>query len=61
MDPDAVRSRAADLPTEPGVYQFRADGRTLYVGKAVDLRNRVRSYARPRSDRIARMVDAAEA
>jgi excinuclease ABC subunit C len=60
MDPDAVRSRAADLPTEPGVYQFRADGRTLYVGKAVDLRDRVRSYARPRSDRIARMVDAAE-
>ncbi|MGQ0521403.1 MAG: DEDD exonuclease domain-containing protein [Actinomycetota bacterium] len=35
----------ADLPRRPGVYLFRdAGGRTLYVGKAVNLRRRVRSY-----------------
>jgi excinuclease ABC subunit C len=33
--------------------------RVLYVGKAVDLRDRVRSYADPRGERIARMVAAA--
>ena len=34
-----------DLPAQPGVYIFRnADGQVLYVGKAVNLRNRVRSY-----------------
>ncbi|MFB6079083.1 MAG: excinuclease ABC subunit C [Halarchaeum sp.] len=61
MDADAVRDAASDLPAEPGVYQFqRADGGTLYVGKAVDLRTRVRSYADPRSARIARMVERAE-
>jgi DNA polymerase-3 subunit epsilon len=34
-----------DVPTGPGVYRFiAADGTTLYVGKATDLRSRVRSY-----------------
>lgn len=33
------------LPRSPGVYLFRAaDGRVLYVGKATNLRARVRSY-----------------
>lgn len=33
------------LPTQPGVYQFKnASGEVLYVGKAVNLRNRVRQY-----------------
>jgi len=59
MDATAVRDAASDLPREPGVYHFVAD-RVLYVGKAVDLRDRVRSYADPRSARIAQMVDRAE-
>ncbi|MFB6268801.1 MAG: excinuclease ABC subunit C [Halobacterium sp.] len=61
MDADAVRARASDLPAKPGVYQFeRADGTVLYVGKAVDVRERVRSYADPRSERIQRMVERAD-
>ncbi|MEM4781168.1 MAG: excinuclease ABC subunit C [Halalkalicoccus sp.] len=60
MDGTELRDRAATLPREPGVYQFLGGGTTLYVGKAVDLRDRVRSYADPRSARIRRMVRAAE-
>ena len=33
------------LPTKPGVYQFKnTDGKIIYVGKAQNLRNRVRQY-----------------
>ncbi|WEL18092.1 Excinuclease ABC subunit C [Halorhabdus sp. SVX81] len=63
MDSAEVRSRAGDLPTEPGVYQFvdssDEDATVLYVGKAVALRDRVRSYADPRGERIRRMVERA--
>ncbi|MFB6308256.1 MAG: excinuclease ABC subunit C [Haloarculaceae archaeon] len=60
MNAAAVRERASDLPREPGVYQFFEGESVLYVGKAVDLRDRVRSYADPRSERIARMVERAD-
>ncbi|QRY22539.1 MULTISPECIES: excinuclease ABC subunit C [unclassified Halobacterium] len=68
MNGDEVRARASELPAEPGVYQFvardpdgTADGeRVLYVGKAVDIRDRVRSYGDPRSERIAGMVARAD-
>jgi excinuclease ABC subunit C len=61
MDGAAVRERANDLPREPGVYQFEeGNGTVLYVGKAVDVRDRVRSYADPRGERIRRMVDRAD-
>ncbi|EMA52829.1 excinuclease ABC subunit C [Halococcus thailandensis] len=60
MDAAHVREHAGELPREPGVYQFQEGETTLYVGKAVDIRDRVRSYADPRSRRIARMVERAE-
>jgi len=41
----AVQARLAGLPDRPGVYIMRdAKGRIIYVGKAIVLRNRVRSY-----------------
>ena len=41
-----------DLPGTPGVYVMRdADGRVIYVGKSVHLRDRVKTYFAKRSER----------
>ena len=43
--PARVQEILDNLPTRPGVYLHKdAQGRILYVGKAVNLRSRVRSY-----------------
>jgi excinuclease ABC subunit C len=48
---ERIAAKAARLPTGPGVYLFLdADGQALYVGKAADLRARVRSYLKPGGD-----------
>ena len=43
--PTDFSDKLAAVPTTPGVYLMKdARGKILYVGKAVVLRNRVRSY-----------------
>ena len=51
MSTDQLRAQVAALPAKPGVYNFRdASGKVIYVGKAANLRSRVRSYfGSPRS------------
>ncbi len=53
-------SLVADAPSAPGVYRFLDDhGEVLYVGKATDLRARLRTYfGRDPRRRIADMVRA---
>lgn len=47
-----LREKAAVLPTQPGVYLYQNEhGEVLYVGKAKNLRSRVRSYFN--DDRLA--------
>ncbi len=49
------------LPTKPGVYLMKgATGTIIYVGKAISLRNRVRSYFHASADhppKVRRMVE----
>ncbi len=55
-----VNEKLESLPTGPGVYQHKdAEGTVLYVGKAKNLRNRVRQYfqkARSMDPRIEAML-----
>ncbi len=40
-----MKERLKNVPKQPGVYMFKdSEGRVVYVGKAVVLRNRLRSY-----------------
>jgi excinuclease ABC subunit C len=58
--PELVQEKLKAVPKSPGCYVYRDEkGEVLYVGKAIVLRNRVRSYFRESADhsnRIRRMV-----
>ncbi|HVK44312.1 MAG TPA: excinuclease ABC subunit UvrC [Micropruina sp.] len=44
-NPESYRPATGTIPTEPGVYRFSdSTGRVIYVGKAVNLRQRLTSY-----------------
>lgn len=52
-----VLEKIKGLTTEPGVYLWKDEkGRILYVGKAVNLRNRVKSYVRKDSNRAVKVA-----
>jgi len=61
--PDTLAQKLDHLPTDPGVYKFLdEDDSVLYVGKAKNLRSRVRTYfqqSRQRDGRIEVMVKKA--
>lgn len=45
LEKEKLRDKVSLLPTQPGVYLFHnSEGDVIYVGKAVSLRDRVRSY-----------------
>jgi excinuclease ABC subunit C len=55
-----LQSKLDNLPAVPGVYLFKdAQGKTIYIGKALSLRSRVRSYfqgSRPLDAKTERVV-----
>ncbi len=58
----SLQAQAAKLPRQPGCYLFRDPrGRVLYVGKAIDLRARVKQYIQGHDERtmVPFLVDAA--
>ena len=51
MATELVENKLTLLPTLPGCYIMRnANGKIIYIGKAKNLRNRVRSYFRGKKE-----------
>ncbi len=54
----SLEERAKQLPTEPGVYLFKdGTGDVIYVGKAISLRDRVKSYFQSPKNLVARTLN----
>ena len=55
-----IQEELKKLPQKPGVYLMKdADGHVIYVGKAINLKNRVRQYfqsSRNKGAKIEQMV-----
>lgn len=48
---ETIRTHVAVAPLKPGVYRWKNElGETVYVGKAKNLRNRLKSYVQPAAD-----------
>jgi excinuclease ABC subunit C len=66
MPPPAVTARLNNLPSSPGVYLMKdAGGKIIYIGKAVSLKNRIRTYfhatpAAPRTRALVERIDDIE-
>ncbi len=58
--PESLPPLLNGLPAKPGCYLMKsADGAVIYVGKAINLRSRVRSYFQPAADhgrKVAELV-----
>ena len=57
MPSEELLEKVSHLPTTPGVYLWRDQyNRIIYVGKAINLRNRVRSYVRNDANRAPKVT-----
>ena len=57
---DLLRLKIEKLPTCPGCYLMKSEGRIIYVGKAVNLKNRVSQYfhaSRDHTVKVRAMVE----
>ncbi len=61
MTKEYLKKRVKELPTEPGIYKFLGPNqKCLYIGKALNLKNRLNSYLKTEDVRIRKMVSLAE-
>ena len=55
---EEIRKRVTKAPTEPGVYRWlNAKGEVLYIGKAKNLKNRLKSYLPSRQAGVQKEPD----
>ena len=55
-----LKNQISKLPPKPGIYIFKnSKNKPLYIGKALNLKNRLKSYPRNDNTRIQKMIEGA--
>lgn len=55
-----LKNRIKKLPAKPGIYLFKnLQNKPLYIGKAINLKNRLKSYAKTEDARLKKMLSDA--
>ena len=61
MQTSDISNRLKKLPQKSGIYIFRSNrNKPLYIGKALDLKNRVKNYIRIADPRLQKMISEAK-
>ena len=61
MNQVILKKHIAKIPLNPGVYMFSSkSGKILYIGKASNLKSRLKSYLKIENPRIQKMVASAQ-
>lgn len=57
METSQLKKQVKKLPAKPGIYLFRnSRKRPLYIGKALNLKNRVKNYLKVNDPRLVKML-----
>ena len=60
MDREKLDKEIEGKPEKAGIYIFREVEAPIYIGKALNIKERLKSYRDPRSTRIGKMIERAE-
>lgn len=52
-----LRKILENIPEKPGVYLFKKNDKVLYVGKAINLKNRLSSYLNDKSQKVIELIE----
>ncbi|MCS7244682.1 MAG: excinuclease ABC subunit UvrC [candidate division WOR-3 bacterium] len=52
-----LRKILENVPEKPGVYLFKKNEKVLYVGKAINLKNRLSSYLSDKSQKVIELIE----
>ena len=58
MTTDRLKEQIKKLPAKPGIYLFKnSKNKPLYIGKALNLKNRLKSYLKIENPRLEKMIE----
>jgi excinuclease ABC subunit C len=60
MTSDRLKEQVGKLPGKPGIYLFKSKNKSLYIGKASNLKSRTNNYLKTSDPRLKKMIAEAD-